>query len=551
MRQHIVLICLIGLATALAGTPPSWAWVQRTGGTGECRTYAMLEDSQGRIVVSGYFTGTVEFGGQTLISNGGRDAFVAQMDAGGNWLWAVGIGGAGTDYVSQMALGSQDQIMVGGSFDQSFSLEQTELINQGQRDIFLAELSSVGQPIRAEVIGSAENEDLEGLAITSSGEIYLCGSFRYSLSIDDLQFSSSNRGFFLAKLEADMSTLWGQTINNATGDTEISGLASDNSGNIYLTGYFTNFCSMGAPNTIQLTGDGCCGFIVKLDPNGSSIWGERVGNGYCIISSSYTDPSGNTYISAELVFEPMFEAEGKHLDYIPNCGKLGADGEWVWVDDTTNLGACASIRICGDSSGNCYITGFLWDNCSFGEYDLTGSFSSMPVYVAAGNPQGEWQWGIQTIGDSGTLFAFASRIIPSQTDRCIIAGSNNAATINFGDYTLPPAAQTYTWIVKTNGTSVGNIDPAQNHTPATIAVYPNPSQAQVNFRLDKAVEPGSRAELYNLRGQVVKRFSGEQLNETELIWDGKDTEGGICAPGLYFLRIRSGKEITVKAFTRL
>jgi hypothetical protein len=545
------MVCLLGLATCLAGTPPSWGWVQRNWGTGECRTTSTLEDSQGRILACGYFTETVEFGEYVLVSSGGSDGFLAQMDADGNWLWAVGFGGMGTDTANRMALGNQDQIMLGGSFDQSFSLGQAVLTNNGGRDFFLAEFNSEGALLWAESYGSATNDDLHSLSVASTGEIYLCGSFRYNLSIGSIQFTATNYGVFIAKMGADMSALWGQSTDDIFGEMQFANFGVDVMGNCYLVGNFRDYFSIGSPNTIQLSGQGACGFVIKLDPNGNGIWGERIGSGYCAITSSYVDPMGNTYISAEPIFEPMNEADGKHLDNAPHCAKLGPNGLWLWVDVTSNLGSCSTVRVSGDSSGNCYISGRLWRDCSFGEYNLTASLSNHNLYVAKGDTWGNWLWGIQTFDSGYLFFANVTGIIASQGDRCVISGFNYSETLQFGDFTLEPSQHVYSWFIRTNGASVYNHDEHLNQAPQALTVFPNPSNSLVNFRLDKGLEPGSTAELYNIRGQMVMHFSPERTGATELSWDGKDNKGAACVPGLYFLKIKCGKETIVKAFTRI
>lgn len=548
MKRALFVFGFIALLAGLLATPPAWVWVQRTGGTGECRTTCTLEDSQGRIVVCGYFSGTVEFGTQTLVASGVRDAFLAQMDSGGNWLWAVQMGGEGTDYARKMTLEANDCIVVGGTFDQSFSLGEYELDNSGQQDFYLARYSSEGNLLEATAFGSAEHDVLQGLDVGPGGEINLCGSFRYSLSLGEIALTTPNRGIFIAKLDDDLNPLWAHAVPNSTGDLECNNLGTDTAGNIYLTGNFYDYCSFGQPNAINLSGDGSCGFVIKLDPSGNGIWGERVGNGYCIISDSYIDPEGYTYLSADVVMEP-FSVD--RLDIIPNCAKLGPDGAWVWVDNSTNLGACYYVRICGDEQGNCFLTGSLWDDCSFGDYPLTGSFDEMNIFVGKGDSQGVWQWGIQGYDSSGTLFANASEIIASQGDRCVVTGYNNAATLYFGDFVLPPAAQTYSWYIRTHGTTVGNLDPHEIPSPGLVSLYPNPSSEQLRIRPESGFSTGSTVEIYNLRGQLVKRFSNLKQDETELLWDGKDAKGLDCSPGLYFLKVLSSTHSIVKPFTRL
>lgn len=66
---------------------PDWNWLRAIGGSGADQATAVARDAAGNLYVSGTFSGTIEFGGQTLTSTGNTDAFLAKYTANGALVW--------------------------------------------------------------------------------------------------------------------------------------------------------------------------------------------------------------------------------------------------------------------------------------------------------------------------------------------------------------------------------------------------------------------------------------------------------------------------------
>jgi len=199
MKQNTLLVVLLIFAGALMGNPPEWAWMQRTFCTGNCIIYNLKSDSQDRINVTGYFEGELSLGAITLNSAGSRDAFVAQLDVEGNWLWACSIGGTGAEYAHKIAVDAEDNIYVGGLFYQDFTVGTTLLENNGNSDIFCVILSSAGNILNAIAVGSEDQDTLKGLAVTLDGILFLSGNYRYSITIGSTNLTNAYVGLFISK----------------------------------------------------------------------------------------------------------------------------------------------------------------------------------------------------------------------------------------------------------------------------------------------------------------------------------------------------------------
>ena len=83
-------------------------------------------------------------------------------------------------------------------------------------------------------------------------------------------------------------------------------------------------------------------------------------------------------------------------------------------------------------------------------------------------------------------------------------------------------------------------------------VYPNPfrQSASIDFELQKAA--AVELKVYNLKGQAVKTlYTGlKNSGQHTLSWDGRDSYGISCAPGIYFIRLQNGTAVSQKKIIR-
>jgi len=124
------------------------AWAIQVIGASQDIGFGITSLSDNSCVVTGYFSGTAIFdeGGVNetqLVSNGGRDIFVARYNSDGSVLWAVNAGGTGSDEGYAVATHIDDSIVATGFFrtTSTFGLNepnQAQLVSFGGSDIFIA-----------------------------------------------------------------------------------------------------------------------------------------------------------------------------------------------------------------------------------------------------------------------------------------------------------------------------------------------------------------------------------------------------------------------------
>jgi hypothetical protein len=112
----------------------------KTLGAGGYSVEGVAVDAAGNAFVTGAFQGTVDLGGGPITSAGGRDAFVASYDPAGVLRWARSFGAAGDDGGSDAFLTPDGALLVTGWFSGSVDFGAGARTSAGLRDVFVVAL---------------------------------------------------------------------------------------------------------------------------------------------------------------------------------------------------------------------------------------------------------------------------------------------------------------------------------------------------------------------------------------------------------------------------
>ncbi|MCB9336651.1 MAG: tail fiber domain-containing protein [Lewinellaceae bacterium] len=181
-------------------------------------------------------------------------------------------------------------------------------------------------------------------------------------------------------------------------------VATDATGNVFVTGYFEGTATFG---TISLTSAGDKDvFLIKIDPTGNVLWAKQGGGtgndqGFGIA----TDATGNVIITGAFQDVATFGSTslntspaGSDLFYV----KYDTDGNIIWAKEGNNsiYGSVVGNDIVVDASENIFVTGTFVGNFDFG----AGSLSSIGDYdgfIAKYDAAGNVQW-VKQIGGTDT-----------------------------------------------------------------------------------------------------------------------------------------------------
>ena len=378
-------------------------WAKRIGGTLNEGANGIAIDGSANVYITGYFvSASISFGSITLTNTDPDDIFIAKYDSSGNALWAKKAGslGAGTGNVNSngIATDAGGHVFITGFFSNhviTFGTININNIDTPQYDIFVAKYDAVsGNPVWAKSTGGTGNDYGYSVATDAAGSVYVVGSFNSPTIVFDTTTLTSHGNYdvFFGKYDASGNPQWARNPGG-TGNEEGASVATDTSGNIYITGYFGSaLINFGGGN---LGNGGLVNiFVASYTSSGNGGWAERFGGtGYDYGASITTDATGNlllagytaspTILLGSTLLTNAVSGGGSYDIYVTRLQALTGSPLWAKGAGGTDYDQATSVT--ADAAGNTYVTGsFKSATCLFGSISLTwsGAAATYDLFVA-------------------------------------------------------------------------------------------------------------------------------------------------------------------------
>jgi hypothetical protein len=234
-------VSLLGITDALAlklTSSGTIAWAKNFGGAGAiANTQGVAVDSSGNVYLSGDFL-INDLTTPALTKIGRQDGFTLKLDSGGATTWAKSFGGSLADVTARgLALDGSGNVYFSGYLETA-SLTTPTVTKIGTRDALAFKLDSSGNTTWAKNFGgSGASATGRGIAVDSTGNVYLSGFFRTAhLTIPALTRIGTQDAFAL-KLNSSGATTWAKNFGGSGATATGSSLALDSVGNVYLGGH--------------------------------------------------------------------------------------------------------------------------------------------------------------------------------------------------------------------------------------------------------------------------------------------------------------------------
>jgi hypothetical protein len=256
-------------------------------------------------------------------------------------------------------------------------------------------------------MGDANYQYGYALANDTSNNVYVTGYYQGTVDFDPgtgVSNLTSAGGYdvFIVKLDASGNFVWAKSVGGTSGDRGF-GIASDNSGNVYVTGRFGGTVDFD-PNagTFNLTSAGTDAFVLKLNTNGDFVWAAQLsGSGSEYGRGITVDGSANVYVTGQFTntvdFDPgigTFNLTSAGNDDI-FINKLDASGNFVWAKRMGSTGADRGYHIAFDGSTGLYATGIFMNTVDFdpnaGTTDVTSN-GGTDIFIQKLDANGNFQW---------------------------------------------------------------------------------------------------------------------------------------------------------------
>ena len=400
-------------------------------------------DPEGNVIHCGLFTDTTSFvmPFDTVTYSPQQDSvntcMLRKMSADGLLMWQVVLE---TDTGSIVALGLEvddagNSYIFGwfkGLIDFDYGPGEM-LVEHGQTNHgYLAKYSPAGEPLWVKSFLTDNYVSVQAAAITTSGEVYVGGSYSGDIDLDPgIAEASYTNNFsfpdsYMVKLDAAGNYVWSYTIvGPSSGSDSFTELEIGPDGNIYGAGQNKlAFDIDPGPGTTTIPGNNSvAAFIFCISPNMELQFGYPYGgSGSRRITSICFDDDANVYVSGEYsaIIDADLQSGTTNLQAVTSLNdnmiaKYNSDMQLIWAKQLGGLGADRLLNLVVDGDGTCYGAGSFSNHST--DYDpgpetyiLEGDAYGMPVIFKL-NSNGDFQWARRLISNDTGRAAEISKSI--------------------------------------------------------------------------------------------------------------------------------------------
>jgi hypothetical protein len=377
--------------------------------------------ADGSILISGNFWVPHRLGDFSLQHLGKSDGFLASYAPGEGYQWVKTFGSPGlNDRFSGVDLDDNGNILLAGTIGTGAIWGDRKILtkgkdNEGERDFFVAKLTSSGELIWIDHYGGVAVPDLQtgdnlGFAVSSAPGDKVVATAAYIgapvIQGDTLPSGGPNEDVLLYQYNASGQIEWYKSI---TGDYMINArsLHVDEQGYIYLTGFFGHHNLGGTArfDSILLKSYGGRDiFIARYDPAGQLDWVRQAGSsqkGNDFGQDIATTPDGRILLTGWFEEQARFDSlrltgAGERDGFVA-C--YGQDGSLQWAIPFGGEGQDCGNKVSADQNGNCYLAGIVSrGEIAFGRFAFE-AINETQGLLAKLDPAGDLLWLKSLKGD--------------------------------------------------------------------------------------------------------------------------------------------------------
>ena len=193
----------------------------------------MATDNAGNVLLTGYFTGAVSFGGGSLSAACPSAVFLTKLKADGSHVWSKRFGGLESHTATGVAADALGNVIVTGTFSALIDFGGILARNAGELSTSLAKFDAAGKHLWSKRFGDASTS-LEWVATDTDGNVVVTGKFYGTVDFGGGPLTSAgDSDVFVAKFDGAGKHLWSKRFGDAD-QQDASGIVIDAAGNVLL-----------------------------------------------------------------------------------------------------------------------------------------------------------------------------------------------------------------------------------------------------------------------------------------------------------------------------
>ncbi|MFM7054195.1 MAG: T9SS type A sorting domain-containing protein [Bacteroidota bacterium] len=421
IKTRILSLLIISCLAHISAEGQNVSWAIGAGNTGSDQGYDISNDSNGNLYVTGWFSGSAQFGSQTLVSAGLQDIFLASYDSSGQLNWVQRAGSAANDVSAGIATNANGDTYITGWFKDTCDFGGGIVISHGSYDMFVAKYDVSGTLQWVQSGGGTLDDYGNRVAISNNGGVTVAGSFKNIFDASGMQMTSKgNRDALISHYDSNGQLLWMRGIGGSSEDRAY-GIIQDVNDNYFITGLFSDVVDF--DGTMLTCNSFYATYLAKLSSQGNILWavkGDAGANdfarGFGVLVDLQGNPVTNGFYSGTLnMGGATLAASGGQYDQDSYLIKFTNNGSLLWARTAGGSGTDHGLDLHLTSNNEILAVGFFHDVANFqnttitatglsdvyvAKYDGSGNVLSVSGFGGAGN---EYAYGV-TSDDDGNVY---------------------------------------------------------------------------------------------------------------------------------------------------
>lgn len=377
-------------------------WAKDAGGTGQDYGKSIFVDNNGKLYLTGIFLSAIAHFNTTQLNGGSYGyggIFIAKYDTTGVPIW-----------VKQVVCGNYNPY--------------------------------------------GYNVAANGITADVNGNCYVTGYAKGIVYFGAFTFTASKNSFFIAKYNSAGNEIWvnGAGVNC---ESSGNGISVDGTGKINVTGSFKNIAQFDTISLTGWNPNYDDIFIAKYNDNGNIIWAKKAGGNFAYDKGNAvtSDNLGNCYFTGTFSDTAYFGSTMLITPTIPGqdifISKYDYKGDFIWVKQGHSSGSGQSITL-NKNFDNIYSTGWFSDSASFDNFHLYGNNNSSTYIVKIKNLKNQIKGKIYMDIDNNCTFNSGDTVLKNYFVKAS-PGPYYGVSDATGNYTIFTDTGSYSVTQITNG----------------------------------------------------------------------------------------------------
>jgi hypothetical protein len=428
-------------------------------------------DANGNIYTGGDCSIPFVIDSDTLHANGyTSNQFILKHNRVGQKQWLKRLSSVNFSRIMAIEVDAQENVYITGSFRDSLRVENFVLSSaNSSQPGFVLKLNKQGIVQWLIRIGNGATSNSVAANIASNGNLIIAGNFfglTNRFGSFNLTTLSNTTHLYVASISPQGAINW---VTYSKGNyNELFDLALDKNDNVFVCGTHNSNITLNGQNyIIPYQNSGYDGYLIKLDNNGTLVWARGMGSGSTDMAKKLaTDNSGNCYVYGywgqggsqhQIVFDStniVSKTPGKSYSFF--LAKYDANGSVAWAQKFDEFNGSGDLPhlIATDTDGNCYLSGHftgIWFGQNIQDTILYSGLPTVYEEIAIQQflPDGQRGWNVVAGNNMyGTYERVEDLVIDKQGNFCIVGIHGGYDSLRIGDTVVSNATLTNVFLAK-------------------------------------------------------------------------------------------------------